>query len=271
MSDFIYVFLGASKVQQRQRLYVSQPWVRVLISHSQGQSAACWSPTDRPTEAQTDGQTAGGEKGRWGFHVWSQETYHLPSPWHRCGDCSPEKGLAPRPPGAALCDARSVPTAPSHQGALSGYLQWAGWWGVKRSLVRRSLSSGYHVKSRSYSCKQIFQPRSFFFSFFAVFMQHGTNSTPLNFICVCYQEVAGTRILRWNADKEWLTKEGGLTLSSANYTLLLISHFFCRENDCFCLAQAFPSMWTVPTQKQVFDTKLGYIYYLSGRHVWQAL
>lgn len=92
--------------------------------------------------------------------------------------------------------------------------------GVKRSLVRRSLSSGYHVKSRSYSCKQIFQPRSFFFSFFAVFLQHGTNSTLLNFICVCYQGVAGTHIVRRNADKEWLTKEGGLLCH------LLIIHYY---------------------------------------------
>ena len=59
------------------------------------------------------------------------ETHHLRSPWRWCGGCCPGKCPAPRPPGAALHEARSAPTAPSHRGVLSGYLWWVGRRGLK--------------------------------------------------------------------------------------------------------------------------------------------
>lgn len=114
----------------------------VTIATQEGQSAACASLTGRLTKERTEGQTAG-EKGEWRWLyfcvvrfcacvcVCKQETHHLQSPWRWCGGCSPGKRLAPRPPGAAPCEARSAPTAPSHRGALSGYLWWVGCRGLK--------------------------------------------------------------------------------------------------------------------------------------------
>lgn len=128
----------------------------VTVATQEGRSAACASLTGRLTKGRTEGQTAGEKKkGRWlCVSVCEQETHHLQSPWHWGGGCSPGKRLAPRPPGAAPCDARSAPTAPSHRGALSGYLWWVGCWGLKGHLpgLLRAIITNW--KAISCACKQ---------------------------------------------------------------------------------------------------------------------
>lgn len=114
----------------------------VTVATWAGQSVAFASHVGRLTKEKTEGQTAGEkENGSWlcvymCVCVSGQETHHLRSPWRWCGGWSRGKRLAPRPHGAALRDARSAPTAPSRQGALSGYLWWVGVSGVKRSNLR---------------------------------------------------------------------------------------------------------------------------------------